>query len=106
MIEHALHYCKSPLAKSVIPLSSNRKDPAAEDSIATKVLNGMQSGEKWIANLSEQCESCRRPVIYLSTGEYARKAFDIGRDRIILGAHACEDEARSESVYAFRETLI
>ena len=106
MIEHALHYCKSPLAKSVIPLSSNHKDPAAEDSIAMKVLNGIQSGEKWIANLSEQCESCRKPVIYLSTGECTRKAFDIGRDRIILGTHTCEDEARSESVYAFSGGII
>ena len=106
MIEHALHSCKSPLAKSVIPLSSNRKSPAAEDSIAMKVMNGIQNGEKWIANLSEQCESCRKPVIYLSTGEGTRKAFDVGRDRIILGTHSCEDEAPSESIYAYSGGII
>lgn len=81
----------------------NKSDP-----IGVKVIKALKLGQNFIAKAAciERCENCQKRIIFLNTGENKTKAFDVSRMNTILCTHACDPDAKSESLYTYSGGII
>lgn len=95
------------VSQDVKPLKGTRlnsQSKQAEPPIGQQVLEGLRAKIRWTANCWEPCITCKRRVVFLELGGGRQKAFDVDRDRRILGTHSCEE--RSESVFACQAGIV
>ncbi len=71
-----------------------------------KVLRGLQKGERWIADYSESCTSCRRRIIFLEIEGGKQKAFDVDKTMCIVGVHTCGEPSGAGSQFAFSGGIV
>lgn len=86
----------------------SREEKSSDESkpIGVMVLEGLRTGQRYRASHSSRCEECKTKVSFLSVGPNKIKAFEVDRDRLILGGHACDGTKKSESIYAFSGGII
>lgn len=72
--------------------------------IGLQVLADIGRHVHWKATQTETCATCRRRVVFLDVAKGTVKAFDVDREKRILGTHSCEE--RSESVYAYSAGIV
>lgn len=83
----------------LLPVSPIKNIP-----LGLQVLADIQKHVQWKAMQTETCTTCRRRVVFLDIAKGMVKAFDVDREKKILGTHACEE--RSESVYAYSAGIV
>jgi hypothetical protein len=85
--------------KVLKPVASIKNIP-----VGLQVLADIQKHVHWKAMQTETCTTCRRRVVFLDVANGTVKAFDVDREKRILGTHSCEE--RSESVYAYSAGIV
>lgn len=112
LLVQRLRPAPSPMSSALAPQNVknskvtrlNSQSKQAEPPIGEKVLEGLKANLRWTANYWESCKTCKRRIIFLELDGGRQKAFDVGRDRRILGTHSCEE--RSESVFAYQAGIV
>ena len=89
----------APAKKAMQRAKGNSEPP-----IGLQVLEGIKNNVRWSATFTEVCGTCKRRIVFLDIGDGKQKAFDIDRDKRILGTHSCEE--RSESIFAFQAGIV
>ena len=96
----------SPAKRKVANITEIRSRQPEPSSIGFKVMEGLRMGQRWTANSSRTCSECRGRIIFLDIGVNQQKAFDVADDKAIVGTHACNENARSESIYTISGGIV
>lgn len=78
--------------------------PIKNPPIGLQVLADIERNIHWNATHIEACTTCKRRIVFLDVAKSTVKAFDVDRNRRILGTHSCEE--RSASIYAYSAGIV